>query len=134
MADPSDPLDASFHLVAYPPEARFATVSCATTNGTIRLTKSTEGDPSSLFFSPDSPVFNLHNPSCAGNVVIPLQVSSGKPEVVVVTFCNTSTEPGSICVVVALSFPPEDQQKRLIVKRNLASRQSTVLHIVLSLG
>lgn len=99
----------------------------------IRLTRSTEGDPTVFVFSPDSPVYNLKNPACGGNVIVPLGTSSGKPVVVALTFCNNSAEDDAIiCVVVALSFPPPDQQKQLVVKRHLKCKNGTVVHIVLT--
>ena len=137
IADPE--ADASFHVVPFPVEARFATVSCYTTNGLIRITTAVDANPTTLAIAPDSPIYNLKNPACAGNLVVPLTNAGGKPIVVAVTFCNDcQPDPapgdmgGTICVVVGLSFPPPDKQMRLVVKRSLKSKNATLVHIVFS--
>jgi hypothetical protein len=78
-----DPVDVSFHLVPFPDEVSFATVSCSTTAGTIRLSYTAAGDLATLTFQPLSPIYNIQNSSCAGNVVVPLGRADGKPQVVV---------------------------------------------------
>src|SRR5437660_1549612 len=107
---PDNPVDVSYHLVPFPVEAGFASVSCSNTAGTIRLTYTAGGDPPTLTFQPNSPIYNIQNTSCAGNVVVPLGRTDGKPQVVVLTFDNNrkqvpSPDPdkdaGIICVVVA---------------------------------
>lgn len=131
--------DASFHVVPFPAEARFATISCYTTNGLIRITTAADVAPTTLAIAPDSPIYNLKNPACAGNVVVPLANAGGKPIVVAVTFCNDcqpdpapDDKGGTICVLVGLSFPPPDKQMRLVVKRLLKSKNATLVHIVFS--
>ena len=144
--DPPDaPVDVSFHLVPFPAEAGFASVSCSNTVGTIRLTYLAGGDPTTLTFQPNSPIYDIQNASCAGNVVIPLGRADGKPQVVLLTFDNNrkrvvwpppptppTPEPGVICVVVALSFPAANRQEKVFVKRNLNPGEATTVHVVLS--
>jgi hypothetical protein len=138
---PDNPVDVSYHLVPFPVEAGFASVSCSNTAGTIRLTYIGGGDPTTLMFQPNSPIYNIQNTSCAGNVVVPLGRTDGKPQVVVLTFDNNrkqvpSPDPdkdaGIVCVVVALSFPAANKQEKVLVKRKLMPGDGTTVHVVFS--
>ena len=63
-ASPGDPaVDVSYHLVPFPEEAGFASVSCSNTVGTIRLTYLAGGDPVTLTFQPNSPIYDIQNAS-----------------------------------------------------------------------
>jgi hypothetical protein len=136
-----DPVDVSYHLVPFPDEVGFASISCSSTAGTVRLSYTAAGEPATLTFQPNSPIYNIQNPSCAGNVVVPLGRADGKPQVAVLTFDNNrkqlpSPDPakdaGIICVVVALSFPAANKQEKVLVKRKLMPGDGTTVHVVFS--
>jgi hypothetical protein len=134
---PDDAVDVSYHLVPFPVEAGFASVSCSNTAGTIRLTYTAAGDPATLIFQPNSPIYDIQNSSCAGNVVVPLGRTDARPQVVVLTFDNNrkpaaGADPGIICVVVALSFPAANKQEKVLVKRKLMPGDGTTVHVVFS--
>jgi hypothetical protein len=122
--------DVSYHRVPFPPGVGYASVSCSTTCGQIRLTRTTAAEPATVTFLPDSPIYNIQNSSCAGNLILPLEPRPGLPLVVLITFDNNSTAEGVVTVVVALSFPPEDKQQRVFLRRKLPAKQSTTVHVV----
>jgi hypothetical protein len=123
--------DAQALFVPYPANVLFAAVSAAMTGGNIHVTRTDEHGTATQTFRPDSPLFNLTNPACGGNLVCPLDPQTTGATVVVLTFTNTTEkDTHHATVVVALGYRSTVNQVVGAIESPVAAGRSVAVTLV----
>ena len=89
----------SCHTVPFPPEVNYSFVNASATKGTIVMTALCNGIEQRHAVRPVSPLYDLDNPACSGNLLVPLRQPPSQSAVAIITFCNDSQDDGEITVL-----------------------------------
>ena len=120
----------SCHTIPSPPEVGFGFVSAHASRGEITISSSVGGSSQRDKFRPASPLYDLNNPACSGNLVLPVNDAQFHGAIVTVTICNDSKEDGFVMVLAGAGYAVASNQPKVVVHRKLPSKNSTMVNIV----